>query len=84
MEELNRCYNEMRQELVDRYGPTRLFDTILSVRELRPYESSWHLPGGYVHLKVNTRQGEPVTLWYSSPELSRQLFGDRESYTAQR
>ena len=82
MDELMRCYKEVQQELRDRYGPTRLFNGI--IRELRPYESSWHLPGGYVYLKVNTRIGDPVTLWYSSPELSRQLFGDRDSVTAQR
>jgi hypothetical protein len=82
MDELTRCYGEMRQELRDRYGPTWLFNGM--IKELRPYECSWHLSGGYVYLKVNTRTGEPVTLWYSSPELSQQLFGDRESYTAQR
>jgi hypothetical protein len=26
---------------------------------------------------VNPRQGDPVTLWYSSPELSKQIFGDK-------
>jgi hypothetical protein len=75
MDQLMRCFAEMRQEHLNRYGPTQLYDLIS--RELRPYESSWNLPGGYVYLKVNTRQGEPVTLWYSSPELTKQLFGDR-------
>ena len=75
MDELMQCYNEVRQELRNRFGPTVLFDGI--IRELRPYECSWNLPGGYVYLKVNTRQGDPVTLWYSSPELTRQVFGDK-------
>ena len=80
IDELMRCYNEMRTELRDLYGPTYLFNGIL--KELRPYECSWHLSGGYVYLKVNTREGEPVTLWYSSPKLTQQLFG--ESITARR
>jgi hypothetical protein len=79
---LMRCYSEMRLELRERFGPTQLFDEI--IREFRPYESSWNLPGGYVYLNVNTRQGEPVTLWYSSPELTKQLFGDTSSTTARR
>jgi hypothetical protein len=82
IDHLMRCYSEMRQELLTRFGPTRLYDIIS--RELRPYESSWNLPGGYIYLNVNTRQGEPVTLWYSSPELTKQLFGDTRSTTARR
>jgi len=74
IDELMRCYNELRQELRGRFGPTNLFDGI--IREMRPYQCVWNLPGGYVSLRVNTRTGEPVTLWYSSPELSRQLFGN--------
>jgi hypothetical protein len=86
MDELNRCYNEMQQVLLDRYGPAELlqFDNIQNIRDLRPYESAWGLSGGYVHLKVNTRKGEPLALWFSSRELSRQLFGDRKPATAQR
>jgi hypothetical protein len=85
MDELNRCYSEMQQELGDRYGPTKLlFDNILNIRELRPYECAWLLPGGLVHLKVNTRKGEPIALWYFSPELSQQVLVGRESFTAQR
>ena len=80
IDELMRCYSEIRTELRDRYGPTYLFNGIL--KELRPYECSWHLSGGYVYLKVNTRTGDPVTLWYSSPELTKQIFG--ESVTARR
>jgi hypothetical protein len=82
MDQLMRCYSEMRQELLNRYGPTHLYDIIS--RELRPYESSWNLPSGYVYLNVNTRQGDPVTLWYSSPELTNQLFGDTRPTTAKK
>jgi len=72
-EELMKCYTDVQKELLDKYGPTLLCDWIL--REMRPYETSWNLEGGYIHLKVNTRQQEPVTLWYSSPALSKMLFG---------
>ena len=75
LDHLIRCYSDLRQELRDRYGPTHLFDG--SIREMRPYECSWNLPGGYVYLKTNTRLNEPVSLWYSSPELTKKLFGDR-------
>ena len=72
--ELMRCYNELQKELLERYGPTRLFEVIL--RELRPYETSWDLPSGYIYLKINTRWwNEPVSLWISSPELTRRLRG---------
>jgi hypothetical protein len=77
-----RCYSGLRQELRDRYGPTILFDGI--IRELRAYECSWELPGGYVYLMVNARQGDPVTLWYSSPELTRQVFGKKDPVTAKK
>jgi hypothetical protein len=73
-DEFMRCYSEMQQELRNRFGPTILFDVI--IRELRPYECSWDLPGGYVYLRANARLGEPVTLWYSSPELTKKVFGD--------
>jgi len=82
MDELMRCYSQVRQELRDRFGPTHLFDGI--IKELRPYECSWNLPGGYVYLKVNTREGDPVTLWYSSPELTKQLFGITQPVTAKK
>ena len=82
MDELMQCYNEVRQELRDRFGPTYLFDGI--IKELRPYECSWNLPGGYVYLMVNTLNGDPVTLWYSSPELTKQLFGDTKPSTAKK
>ena len=82
MDELMRCYSEIRLQLRDRFGPTVLYNGIL--RELRPYECSWDLPGGYVHLKVNTRQGDPVTLWFSSPELTRQITGGNKPVTAKK
>jgi hypothetical protein len=78
MEDLSRCYIDMRQELAERYGPSELlFDNIQNIREPRPYESAWLFTGGCVHLKVDTRKGEPVALWYLSPELTRHLFGDK-------
>jgi len=67
------CYTNVRKELLDRYGSTYLNDNVF--REMAPYESSWNLPGGYVHLKVDTRRNDPVTLWYSSPALTKILFG---------
>ena len=82
MDELMRCYSKLRQELRDRFGPTNLFNGI--IRELRPYECFWNLSGGSVHLKVNTRLGDPVTLWFSSPELSRQIFGEQKPLTAKK
>jgi len=73
-EEMIKCYTDVRKELLDRYGSTHLNDTIFR-NEMAPYESSWNLPTGYVHLKVDTRRNDPVTLWYSSPALTRILFG---------
>ena len=72
--ELVKCYNDMQIELKDKYGPTLLYEVIL--REMRPYETSWNLPTGYILLKINTRWwNEPVSLWFSSPELTRTLIG---------
>jgi hypothetical protein len=87
LDELMRCYNETRQTLRDLYGPTQLFDGI--IKERRPYECSWALPGGYVYLKVNTRvDNAPVTLWYSSPALTKKLLGidlkENKTYTAKK
>jgi hypothetical protein len=65
------CYSQLRQQHLERFGPTRLHD--IMIKELRAYECSWNLPGGYVYLMVNARQGDPVTLWYSSPELTSQM-----------
>ncbi|MDR0455445.1 MAG: hypothetical protein LBH20_02020 [Treponema sp.] len=81
-DELMRCYSEVRQELRDRFGPTYLFDGI--VRELRPYESAWNLPSGYVCLKVNAREGDPVMLWYTSPELTKKIYGDIKPVTTKK
>jgi hypothetical protein len=73
LDELMRCYREVQRGLIDRYGPSKLMDGIL--REQRPYDSSWKLAEGYIHLSVNTRRNDPVTLWYSSPALTGKLFG---------
>ena len=73
LDELMKCYTTVQKELLGKFGPTLLCDGI--IREMRPYESSWNLKGGYVYLKVNTRKNEPVTLWYSSPEFTKKLFG---------
>lgn len=71
LDELMKCYREVQQQMRDTYGPTTLYEGI--IREYRPYESSWDLTGGFVHLKVNTRQGDPVTLWFSSPALTKKI-----------
>jgi len=73
IEDIVKCYGGLQMELYNRFGRTNLFDEC--IKELRPFESSWNLPGGYVYLMVNARQGVPVTLWYSSPELSKKIFG---------
>lgn len=72
-DELIKCYKDMQKELLEKYGPTSLCDGI--IKERRPYETSWNLNGGFVYLKVNTRLHEPVTLWYSSPSLTKKLTG---------
>jgi hypothetical protein len=75
-EERIQCYTDIRKELLERYGPTYLNDIFSTTfREMAPYESSWNLSSGYVHLKVDTRRNDPVTLWFSSPVLTRILFG---------
>ena len=71
LDELTRCYKDLQKELLEKYGPTVLCDVI--IKEMRPYESAWNLKNGYVYLKVNTRLNEPVTLWYSSPSLTKSL-----------
>ena len=73
LDELMNCYRELQAELLEKYGPTPLRDYI--IREMRPYESVWNLENGYIYLNVNTRRHEPVSLWYSSPALTRILFG---------
>ena len=81
-DDLIKCYSGMQKDLRARYGPTVLYEGI--IRELRSYESSWNLPGGYVYLMVNPRQGVPVTLWYSSPELTKKIFGSSKPVTAKK
>jgi hypothetical protein len=73
LDELMSCYTNVQKNLLAEYGPTQLCDGI--IREMRPYETSWNLEGGYVYLKVNTRRNEPVTLWYSSPALTKKMLG---------
>ncbi|WP_461247911.1 hypothetical protein [Treponema sp. R6D11] len=73
LDELMQCYKDIQKELLEKYGPTVLCDGI--IREMRPYETSWNLKNGYVYLKVNTRKNEPVTLWYSSPFLTKKILG---------
>ena len=72
LDELMKCYTDVQKELLEKYGPTNLRDGI--IKEMRPYETSWNLSTGYVYLKVNTRQNEPVTLWFSSPALTKRLI----------
>jgi hypothetical protein len=73
LDELMNCYRDVQKELLTQFGPTILCDGI--IREMRPYETSWELDSGFVYLKVNTRRNEPVTLWYSSPALTKQIRG---------
>jgi hypothetical protein len=73
LDELMKCYLDIQKDLLNRFGPTTLCDGI--IKERRPYETSWRLESGYVYLKVNTRENEPVTLWYSSPALTKQMLG---------
>jgi len=73
LDQLMQCYKDIQKNLLALYGPTILCDGI--IREMRPYETSWNLKSGYVYLKVNTRQNEPVTLWYSSPKLTKKIMG---------
>jgi hypothetical protein len=82
IDDIIKCYGGLQMELYNRFGRTNLFDE--AIKELRPYESSWNLPGGYVYLMVNARLGVPVTLWYSSPELSKKIFGQTEPVTAKK
>ncbi|MCL2175965.1 MAG: hypothetical protein FWB73_07970 [Treponema sp.] len=72
VDELMRCYTRLQGDLRAAYGHTLLYESLL--REMRVYETSWNLPSGYIYLKINTRWlDEPVTLWYSSPELTKML-----------
>jgi hypothetical protein len=78
LEEMMNCYTAVQRELVGQFGPTPpapagRFEVLL--RELRSYETAWELPSGYIHLKVNTRRSDPVTLWISFPNMTRMLDG---------
>jgi hypothetical protein len=81
-DEIINCYRAMRDELRIRHGSTYLFDSI--IWDSPPWESSWHLPGGYVYLKASTQRGDPVTLWVSSPDLTARIFGEQNPTTARR
>jgi hypothetical protein len=72
-DERAKCYNDVQRELHERFGPTQLFDTLY--REMAQYVSSWNFNSGYVHLKIDTRRNDPVTLWFSSPALTRRIKG---------
>jgi len=76
LEEIMMCYDSVQRELVTHYGhppspPLGRYEVLM--REMRVYETCWMLPGGYIHLKVNTRTGDPVTLWISFPALTEIL-----------
>jgi len=78
LEELMMCYAAVQRELVVQFGPTPpapagRYEVLL--REMRPYQSCWILPSGYIHLKINTRTADPVTLWISGPALTNMLDG---------
>jgi len=78
LEDMMICYDDVQKELVTFFGPTPpppagRYETLM--REMRAYESCWILPDGYIHLKVNTRTGDPVTLWISFPTLTAILDG---------
>jgi hypothetical protein len=73
-DELTRCYINVQRQLLSLYGSSTVSTyQDETFREMRPYETIWDLPGGYVYLKVNTRENEPVTLWYSSPALTGRI-----------
>jgi hypothetical protein len=73
LDEVMACYRDLQRDLVSQYGPGILMDHI--IREMFPYESVWDLSGAYIHLKANTRTNEPVTLWFSSPALTKKILG---------
>ena len=74
-DELKKCYTDVQKELLTLYGSTTLSTTDGIFKELRPYVNVWDMPDGYVCLRVNTRENEPVTLWYSSPALTKKILG---------
>ena len=79
LEELQKCYTAVLDDLVIQFGatppaPAGRYEKLLT--EMRTYESCWDLPTGYIHLKVNTRKSDPVTLWISFPTLTKMLDGN--------
>ena len=76
-DELTQCYMSVQKELIGLYGATTISTTLQngSFREMRPYITIWDLPGGYICLRVNTRENEAVSLWYSSPSLISRIEG---------
>jgi len=75
LDELMKCYTDVQNELLEKFGPTPICYPIL--KEAFPYITYWDLRNGYVQLRVDTRRNEPVTLWYSSPGLTEIVFGSR-------
>jgi hypothetical protein len=78
LEELMKCYTAVQNDLITQYGatpppPSGRYEKLLA--EMRAYETCWNLPSGYIHLKVNTRRSDPVTLWISFPTLTKILDG---------
>jgi hypothetical protein len=71
-----KCYTEMQLQLRNKYGPTDLYRGIQ--KEFRDYECLWIISGNYVHLKTDTRKGEPVKIFYLSPELAKILMGTKD------
>lgn len=79
MEELTQCYTNMQKSLVDKFGST--FLCLPMMKEPYLYESVWMLDTGYIRLKVDTRQNDPVSLWFSSPALTNRLGIARASFS---
>ena len=78
LDESRQCYTAVQSELVAMFGPTPpapagRYETLL--REMRTYVTCWDLPDGYINLTVNTRSGDPVTLWFASPTMTKMLDG---------
>jgi len=76
LENIMMCYDSVQRELVINYGPpppapAGRYEPLM--REMRSYETCWMLSGGYIHLRVNTRTSDPVTLWVSFPTLTKIL-----------
>lgn len=72
LDELIQCYTNLQTELLEKYGDTVLRHPIF--KEPFPYESQWnHLRSGNIRLRVDTRRNDPVTLWFSSPNLTNIL-----------